>query len=273
MYRKYLISTESSRLINQLSGDDCQHPLHAIPGACMRTDTMGHPREIKLFYIFDDIRGNNILFVTSDDSVYALGSNRWGQLGLGHNAPIEAPVLIPELCRQNIRQFVNGLDFVVALDKDNKKIFWLAGNQWGDLEQSDIYFKPRLITINESIETIFEQICCGENHTLVLTTNGQVYGWGSNKCGQIGCGSRDMDTISTPINIEFPIGYKILNIICYELISSAVTPDGQVFVWGAINDIKIYSPKLLENIWNVIKVFVWGAINDIKIYSPKLLEN
>ncbi|CAG2167636.1 unnamed protein product [Oppiella nova] len=59
-------------------------------------------REIKLFYIFDDIRGNNILFVTSDDSVYALGSNRWAQLGLGHNEPIEAPVLIPELCHQNI---------------------------------------------------------------------------------------------------------------------------------------------------------------------------
>src|ERR1700733_3898998 len=41
--------------------------------------------------------GYNILFVTFDDLVYALGTNSEGQLGLGHNTPIHTPQEVPEL--------------------------------------------------------------------------------------------------------------------------------------------------------------------------------
>ena len=40
-------------------------------------------QKIKYFYVFKDWRKHNILFVTFDDMVYGLGSNMWGQLGLG----------------------------------------------------------------------------------------------------------------------------------------------------------------------------------------------
>ncbi|CAG2116300.1 unnamed protein product [Medioppia subpectinata] len=44
----------------------------------------------------------NILFVTTDDRVYGLGSNSEGVLGLGHNRPIHTPEEVPQLRHQNI---------------------------------------------------------------------------------------------------------------------------------------------------------------------------
>ncbi|CAG2114915.1 unnamed protein product, partial [Medioppia subpectinata] len=39
----------------------------------------------------------NVLFVTTDDRVYGLGTNSEGVLGLGHNRPIDTPEEVPEL--------------------------------------------------------------------------------------------------------------------------------------------------------------------------------
>jgi len=80
-------------------------------------------QEIKLFYVFDDSSGHNILFVTFDDMVYGLGSNSAGQLGLGHNTTTHTPQPVPELCHKNIHQFINGYDFVLTVNTDNNVIF------------------------------------------------------------------------------------------------------------------------------------------------------
>ncbi|CAG2162574.1 unnamed protein product, partial [Oppiella nova] len=76
---------------------------------------------------------HNILFVTFDDIVYGLGSNRFGQLGLGHNTPIPTPQPVPELCHQNIHQFFSGGGFVLAVNMDNNVIFSFGCNDEGQL--------------------------------------------------------------------------------------------------------------------------------------------
>ncbi|CAG2163109.1 unnamed protein product [Oppiella nova] len=81
-------------------------------------------------YILND---NNILFVTFDDMVYGLGSNWSGQLGLGHDTPIHTPQRVPQLCHQNIHQFFNGEDFVLAVNTDNNVIFSFGRNNEGQL--------------------------------------------------------------------------------------------------------------------------------------------
>ncbi|CAG2163891.1 unnamed protein product [Oppiella nova] len=65
--------------------------------------------------------------------VYGLGSNTYGQLELGHNTSIETPVEVPQLCHQNIHQFINGMDFVLAVNTDNNVIFSFGHNSEGQL--------------------------------------------------------------------------------------------------------------------------------------------
>src|ERR1700754_4927665 len=75
---------------------------------------------IKLIHIFDDktrVKTSmhlNVLYVTTDDMVYGFGSNKCGSLGLGHNITVDSPLIIPELCHQNIEHFIIGATFVVG---------------------------------------------------------------------------------------------------------------------------------------------------------------
>ncbi|CAG2179016.1 unnamed protein product, partial [Oppiella nova] len=121
--------------------------------------------EIKLFHVFNDYTNDkNILFVTNDDTVYGLGANNNGCLGLGHENAVKTPQTIPQLRGQRIRQFINGSDFVLAINEDNHVFSW-GRNEWGQC--------ARDVT---------------QNHSLALNTDGQVYGWGDNEWGQVGGG-------------------------------------------------------------------------------------
>ncbi|CAG2168751.1 unnamed protein product [Oppiella nova] len=117
----------------------------------------------------------SVLFVTTNDSVYGFGYNLWGFLGLGHNYRVETQ-LIPQLCGQRIRQFINGSDFMLAMNEDNHVFSW-GHNDEGQLGRKIWYLNDKNIT----------QISCGSYHSLALTTGGQVYGWGCNSDGRIGC--------------------------------------------------------------------------------------
>ena len=53
---------------------------------------------IKRFYVFDDSKGNNVLFVTLNDKVFGFGSNERGVCGFGHQMVVNEPKIIEELC-------------------------------------------------------------------------------------------------------------------------------------------------------------------------------
>jgi alpha-tubulin suppressor-like RCC1 family protein len=45
-------------------------------------------------------------------------------------------------------------------------------------------------------------VCCGTHHCLAISKNGDVFGWGENRCGQIGNGkSGDYEFQLTPIKV------------------------------------------------------------------------
>ena len=81
-------------------------------------------QKIKLFHFFDDQIGDNVLFVTNDDKVFTFGQNSDGCCGLGHNSVVTQPQEIPELSHKNIKQFFNGLYFVLTLTNDNHLYGW-----------------------------------------------------------------------------------------------------------------------------------------------------
>ena len=66
--------------------------------------------------------------MTNNDTVYGFGSNYWGSIGLGHNMPVNSPQIITELCHKNIKQFINGRDFVLAVDCNNYIYGWGQNN-------------------------------------------------------------------------------------------------------------------------------------------------
>ena len=215
---------------------------------------------IKSYYVFDDNKGLNVLFITSDDKVFAFGSNRWGVCGVGHEMVVNEPKVITELCDKCVQQFYNGQSFALALTRDNKIYVW-GNNQFGQLGRGftaiEKVFKPQVIKGLEDKEII--QISCGSAHTLVLTSDGIVYGFGDNTYGQIGCGNGFGDKVCVITQVKaLP---KVKSIHCSFRTSFAITDNGFVYSWGRNSwcvlghelerNECVFEPKLIQNLQNI----------------------
>ncbi|CAG2164457.1 unnamed protein product [Oppiella nova] len=119
--------------------------------------------------------------------VYGLGSNTDGCLGLGHNEFVYSPQEIPELCHQTIQTFIIGYGFVLAMNNTNHIYSW-GHNIWGQLGRDvtpfGVYLKAERISYFDDKDV--QKISCGSDHSLALTSNGKVYGWGLNIKEQLG---------------------------------------------------------------------------------------
>ena len=221
--------------------------------------------EIKLFHVFDDIKGQNVLFITSDDKVFGFGSNCFGCCGLGHNSVVNEPQIIPELCHKNIQQFFIGWSFILGLNSD-KQVYGWGGNRWGQLcrgfvSEVNEYLRPEIICF--PFESVI-QISCGGNHSLALTSEGKVYGWGDNGYGQVGCGKQFGEKITNLVELKTFTKFSIKSIYCSTLRSYALTTDGLVYSWGYNSHCVlgheleekecIFEPKIIVYLQNVIKI-------------------
>ena len=210
---------------------------------------------IKYFYVFDF--GRNILFVTIDDKVFGMGKNNDGVCGLGHQNKIKTIELIPELCDKKIKQFFNGYDFVLGLTN----VFSWGKNNHGQLGigQSNDYkiFKPQLIEYFNN-KTIV-QVCCGDQHSAVLTSDNCVHLWGYLNKERI-----------IERQIELELKGEIKSIHCSKYQSFCVTKFGKVYYWEEnYKKMKCISNRLLINIQSMCSThsYAYFISYDSTIYS------
>ena len=99
---------------------------------------------------------------------------------------------------------------------------------------------------------------------MTFTSNGYVYGWGSNSCGQTGVGKNLLTKfITIPTILKSLSNFKIKSIYCEADKSYGITSDGLVYCWGWNNycqlghDLEqrecVYDPKLI-NLTDIISV-------------------
>jgi hypothetical protein len=72
-------------------------------------------------------------------------------------------------------------------------------------------------------------VCCGEDHTAVLTRNAQVFAWGDGRRGQLGLGP-DALFVHTPCRVDVPVAAQIS---CGGHHTMALAEDGSVWTWGS----------------------------------------
>eukprot|EP01083_Nonionella_stella_P202121 738710_1 len=85
--------------------------------------------------------------------------------------------------------------------------------------------------ITDNINEQIIDIQSSSKHTLFLTINGNVYGYGNNESGQLGLGKNiNRSHIDTPTLISFE--YKIKAIACGELHSLFINEHGTLLVCG-----------------------------------------
>eukprot|EP01125_Pyxidicula_operculata_P018026 TRINITY_DN637_c2_g1_i3.p1 TRINITY_DN637_c2_g1~~TRINITY_DN637_c2_g1_i3.p1 ORF type:complete len:401 (-),score=46.61 TRINITY_DN637_c2_g1_i3:37-1239(-) len=145
-----------------------------------------------------------------------------------------------------------------------------------NLTKININFKEILKSDTEESFGDYVAVAAGNDHSLVLTSNGKVLGWGSNMNGQLG--KLGTSHFIKPISVE--IDKTITTIACCSESSFALSIDGDVYSWGSNGCGQLgqghlsfdYVPKKVEGIENVISIacgnnHILALTRDGKLYS------
>jgi alpha-tubulin suppressor-like RCC1 family protein len=148
------------------------------------------------------------------------------------NSIIES-MIVKELCNKNIIDLSYGFSHYIARTYDNKFYCW-GNNYFGQLgfgSEDQNEFHKNIPKLNNFLSDLnINAIKCGVNHSLALTQSGEVYGWGCNEFGQIGCGDNNVKVM--PTKVTGLNENKIKMISCGENHSLALTESGCVYSWG-----------------------------------------
>eukprot|EP00347_Sterkiella_histriomuscorum_P019039 403343200 len=136
---------------------------------------------------------DHTVFLTNQGSVYSMGSNIEGQLGLGTRQIVQknSPVLVEQLHENFIIQIQSGRAHNIALSRDGKCFSWGA-NEHGQLGLRDNPFANCEFNANsfvniESSKHSITKISAGQNHSMFLDEKtGVLLGCGSNQQYQLG---------------------------------------------------------------------------------------
>ncbi|XP_023674598.2 probable E3 ubiquitin-protein ligase HERC1 isoform X1 [Paramormyrops kingsleyae] len=131
---------------------------------------------------------NHTLAVSADGMmVWAFGDGDYGKLGLGNSTAKSSPQKVDVLCGIGIKKVSCGTQFSVALTKDGN-VYTFGQDRLIGLPEGRArnHNRPQLVPALSGV--FISDIAVGAEHTLALSSTGEVYSWGSNSEGQLGLG-------------------------------------------------------------------------------------
>ena len=202
--------------------------------------------------------------LTEKGEVYTWGYNGNGQLGNGTREDSLVPVKVTGL--KNVTK-VNAYKYMtIALTQNGEVYAW--GSGYG-AKPVKLNFTRKIIDVsgnlvlaeNRKAYNLDEtksygkdliKVVCGYNHYLGLTSDGEVYAWGSNSYGQLGNGNNTSS--STAVKVVTPDGKSnmtnIVDISAGDSYSILADKDGKVYTFGYYGDYRtantVHSNKPVE---------------------------
>jgi alpha-tubulin suppressor-like RCC1 family protein len=134
-----------------------------------------------------------------------------------------------------VKQVSCGAHHTLILTTDGEVLACGVG-EYGRLgigSSEDAYIPTTLV---ELTEVDISHVVASHNHSACLSSEGKLYTWGKNDIGQLGHPDTYMDVLYS--QEEFPrlvdtIPGKIIQISLTKGRSSAITEEGQLYIWGA----------------------------------------
>jgi alpha-tubulin suppressor-like RCC1 family protein/serine/threonine protein kinase len=217
---------------NDTSGKPNARPtLVALPGAS------GPGIQVATGYVHS-------LALTSTGQLYAFGENHFGQLGNPTNERSDNPNPTPTLvtlpgASGKITQIAAGGNHSLALTSTGQ-LYAFGENAFGQLGNATNLGSeepnptPTLVTLPGASGKI-TQIAAGAYHSLVLTSTGQLYAFGSNRYGQLGNPTKGGSgkPSATPTLVTLPgASGPVVQVAAGYIHSLALTSTGQLYAFG-----------------------------------------
>ncbi|HEV2375910.1 MAG TPA: hypothetical protein VGS19_27555 [Streptosporangiaceae bacterium] len=181
-------------------------------------------------YITQISAGPGVLALHADGSVTGWGRNDEGQLGDGGTSYRETSpvhVLLPPVVQVSAGQD----EFGLGLTSSGRLYSW-GNDTYGDLGRTPAAggsYDPTPALVS-GLPTSIKSVSTGDDHTLALTSGGNVWAWGRNFAGQLGDPNNGASLWPTPFQI--PNLSNVVEVSAGGNDSYAVTGNGNVYAWG-----------------------------------------
>ncbi|XP_040122247.1 X-linked retinitis pigmentosa GTPase regulator isoform X4 [Oryx dammah] len=127
-------------------------------------------------------------FVTTEGELYTFGEPESGKLGLPPKLLVnhKVPQLVPGISEKVIQVACGGGHTVVLTEK---AVYTFGLGQFGQLGLGTFTFETSEPKVIESVkDKKISHVCCGENHTALITESGLLYTFGDSRHGKLGLG-------------------------------------------------------------------------------------
>lgn len=183
---------------------------------------------------------SHTLLLTFDSQLLSVGDNSFGQLGLGDLKPRREPTVIHYFREKRVLEICCGGQHSGVICSRNEIFFWGDSSSGqcgiGDIklvnQPSRVQFErfntrdTREINPSTQNEPVIIQIACGDSHSLAVSTDGEVWSWGTG-C-QLGHGV-EIEQVTIPTQIQFLIGKHVTSVACGAYHSLAVIQEDRSY--------------------------------------------
>jgi E3 ubiquitin-protein ligase HERC2 len=173
---------------------------------------------------------------------------------------------------ERVSRVACGVDFSACISVSGKLYTW-GVNNWGNLgvdsvgsnkESGGIVFTPTLV--NSLVNKFVIQVTCGSKHMMCLTSERNVFSWGSGENGILGHGNEF--GLDKPMLIKELKNEEIIFIIAGEFNSAAVDAQGQLYTWGR-GKYGMLGLGSEENV-NIPKLVIDKNLDNVKVFYISL---
>jgi alpha-tubulin suppressor-like RCC1 family protein len=173
----------------------------------------------------------------SGQAIAGWGSNVSGELGTGQTSSDRAllPVLASLPHGTRVTAVAPGCSHALALTSTGGVLAW-GTNRFGELgsgRAGGAIATPAPVKLPDGVR--IRAISAGCTFSLAVSTDGQVYAWGSDNVGQLGIGTINFGDNPLPVQVHLPPGVMVRTVAAGFEHALAVTTDGQVLAWGDNN--------------------------------------
>lgn len=181
--------------------------------------------------------------VTKQGEVFCWGEENGGRLGHKINMDVPYPKVVESLSRVCVRTIACGAQHTCAVTSSGELYAWGDSSHGvghsGDGCNRSQWFLHRISGFLDGI--CISKVACGEWHTAVVSSSGQLFTYGDGTFGVLGHGN--LQSLSQPKEVESLKGLKVKSVACGLWHTAAVVeimvgqfksnaPCGKLFTWG-----------------------------------------
>jgi alpha-tubulin suppressor-like RCC1 family protein len=175
--------------------------------------------------------GDFTIVLMSDGTIYGTGVNGSGQLGDGTTTNRNTLTKMTSIINKTPIAIACGYTYTIVLMSDGT-IYGTGMNTSGQLGNGTTTNSYTLTLMNNNSGYIPKSISCGNYHTIVMMTNGSIYGTGMNTSGQLGNGTTTNASSLTQMNISI-IGKTPIAVTCGYSHTLVIMSDNTIYGTGS----------------------------------------